>query len=315
MQQPQRFAMMGATLVLALASGQLVQSIGPRAAPQPPAANPANWRDADMSAVVNITPTAGKQTPSLGEAARLPALSLRLPVADSGIVHAPSDAERHFDEYGRLCAAPVLLLQAAADAMMQLTLDAPCMGQMPVLLHHAGMDLALRTDAAGRAQMLLPALASPASVSADLPDGSQISAGVTVPGLDAVNRVAISGPGTFIFNAAEATTAFGGAPQLQGKLMLLGEDLGPDYPMVQLYSGPAATTDVSFTLEVPVTEEACNSDLALSSLRMQRGGAVEAMPIEIALPDCAAVGEAVLLPLPDLTSAKLSMALADTPAN
>lgn len=315
MQQAQRFAMMGATLMLALASGELVQSIGPRAAPQPPAANPAHWRDVDMGAVVNITPTAGKQSAGFGEAAHLPALSLRLPVADSGIVHAPSDAERHFDEYGRLCAAPVLLAQAAPDAMIQLTLDAPCMGQMPVLLHHAGMDLALRTDAAGRAEMLLPALASPAQVAADLPDGSRISVSVTVPGLDAVNRVAISGPGTFIFNAAEATTAFGGAAQSQGQLMLLGEDLGATYPMAQLYSGPAATTDVSFTLEVPVTEEACNSDLTLSSLRMQRGGTVEAMPIEIALPDCAAVGEAVLLPLPDLTSPALSLASAETPAN
>jgi hypothetical protein len=323
MHKAPKFVMISATLALALASGELVQSIGPRAvtirsasAMTPPPAtqrSEARFAGADLAAVVNITPTAGSQSPGRADAARLPALSLRLPVADSGIVHAPSDAERVFDEYGRLCAAPVLLLQAAPDAMVALTLDAPCMGQMPVLLHHAGMDLALRTDAAGQARMMLPALASPASVLADLPDGSQINAGVTVPGLEAVNRVAISGAGTFIFTASEATTAFGGAPQMQGKLMLLGEDLGSAYPMTQLYSGPAATTDVSFTLEAPVTEEACNTDLRLSSLRMQRGGPVEVLPVEIALPDCTAIGEAVLLPLPDLASTPLSLASAETP--
>jgi hypothetical protein len=95
--------------------------------------------------------------------------------------------------------------------------------------------------------------------------------------------------------------------------MLLGEDLGSAYPMTQLYSGPAATTDVSFTLEAPVTEEACNTDLRLSSLRMQRGGPVEVLPVEIALPDCTAIGEAVLLPLPDLASTPLSLASAETP--
>lgn len=315
-----RVTLVSATFLLAAATGHMMQngiSLGGGSVDGAP--DEASARTLGVSNVTSVANIVGTDLPSmtlinLSDPATLPALPTRPIPPDTGIQHGSSAADARYDTFGRSCALPEMLLSTAPGAMVDMDLSAPCHPEKQILLHYGGISFNVMTDSTGRYMGVLPALSATTKVDAVLPGDEQISATIAVPGAETLNRIAISwrsAPGLGL-NVFEYGADFGevghihaAAPRepqtdLGGYMTSLG-DPGLTQPMLaQIYTAPIGLTDVSFTLEVPVTEADCGQDITANSVRALGGATPEQVALSIAMPECDAVGDAIVMPLPDL---------------
>lgn len=315
-----RVTLVSATFLLAAATGHLMQngiSLGGGSVDGAP--NEASALALGLSNVTSVANIVGAELPSmtlinLSDPATLPPLPTRPIPPDTGVQHESSAADALYDNFWRSCAPPVMLLTAAPGAMVDMDLSAPCHPDEQVLLRYDGIGFNVMTDSTGRYMGVFPALSATTKVDAILRDDEQISTVVTVPGTKTLNRIALSwrsvpglGLNVFEYGAGygEVGHIHAAAPRepqtdLGGYLISLG-DPGLSQPMfAQVYTAPVGLTDVSFTLEAPVTEGDCGQDINANSVRAFGGATPEQVALSIAMPECDAVGDAVVMPLPDL---------------
>lgn len=238
---------------------------------------------------------------------RLPA-DLELPGMDLA-ADAPSGGFAH------VCArAPTLSLSAAPDAFVAVEIDAPCAANSPFTLNQGAIGFTGQTDAAGKWQGAVPALGPEARIEAVFPDGLRTTAALSVPGAAALNRVALSWDadpaiGLHVFEAG-ATVAQTGhvsatAPRvagttLGGYLTVLGDEEAPAPRFAQIYSAPAGLAEIALEFVAPVNEATCGTDLEAVSQRSLGGRGEDPVAIRVAMPDCDAIGDAVVMRLPAL---------------
>lgn len=230
------------------------------------------------------------------------------------------------DEGNSIAADPCAItmdLMDDANAMIGVTLMAPCLPNSDVMISHAGMVFTAKTMGSGSVFLSLPALQETAEVTAHFSSGEQASKTIAIPEIKGMQRFAVqwAEQDGFAIHAYENGAGFDDAGHIwaqnpatpltaetpeSGYLTPLG-DPSANMPMLAaVYTFPPnGKTEV--VVEAAVTENTCGADLmgdAFSSV----GGRVKQTEITVAMPDCAAVGEFVQLDglVPDL-----SLALAD----
>ena len=193
-----------------------------------------------------------------------------------------------------------------ANGMLDLTLLSPCQPSTRVVLRHGGLAVTGRTSTGGALFSALPAMEPLGEVSAMFPDGTVVRAASPVD-LTGVQRFAVQwmADDRFALNAYQGGARFGdpghvnaGAMGLaegaNGWLMPLG-DTSVDLPMLaEVYTWPAKSANVAIDLEAQVTEATCNRELLGETLE-SRAGVVVRSDITLAMPDCAGVGDFLVL--------------------
>lgn len=215
--------------------------------------------------------------------------------------------------------APSLVLAAATGAMIAVDFFAPCDADARIVLRHAGLAVSGLTDESGHYYSQLPALAQNAEVEVRLPDGESRVADVAVPDFAGLSRVAVQwqGEDAFQLQAYEFGAGFGlpghvsavrpGRPETGGPgagyLSILGDSRG-DWPMLaEVYTFPRGhglgDGAVTLDIEAAVTETTCGREILGETLHAGPSGVV-ATELTMAMPDCDAVGEYLVLqdPIP-----------------
>ena len=203
-----------------------------------------------------------------------------------------------------------LELMADENAMIGITLSAPCRADQRVVLKHAGLAVTARTTANGALFIDLPALEVKAKVELAFPDGEKISAAIDMPDAAAVQRFGVQwlDADAFQVHAFENGADYGqpghvsaAAPQRpapgmkaqSGFLSLIG-DASVDLPMLaEIYTFPA-NGGAEVVVEAAVTEDTCGNEL-LGETISAIGGQVAINELTLAMPECAATGDIVVL--------------------
>jgi hypothetical protein len=206
-----------------------------------------------------------------------------------------------------------LSAEARPAALVQLTLDAPCHPQARVELRHGMLEVVGFTDAAGRLEALIPALAVTAEFTALLDGLAPVAAAVEVQALADYHRVAIAwaGVGSLELHAFEDGAGYGtdghvwhGAPQdparaesgSGGFSMRLGHADDPVPLMAEIYSVRSDRAgSVRLTVESPVDRNSCGLDLAGRAVEVIDGATSAPVHIVLALPHCDAAGSYLVL--------------------
>lgn len=201
-------------------------------------------------------------------------------------------------------ACPMTLdLMAEAQAMIGLTLVAPCHAGERVVLRHAGLVITAQTNATGSLFLALPAMATAAEVSVLFADQTSVASRIEVPELASMRRFAVQwiAEDAFQLQALENGATFGSPGHMSaenpgdGALRILGE-AGVDRPMMaQVYTYPVdPQARVEVIVEAAVTETTCNRDL-LGETITSVGGKVTVTDLTVATPPCDAVGDILVL--------------------
>ena len=281
MDRKRSLVMAGGTVLLALGAGQYMQSGTaessaamvpiPRVETAPPtpqplrlaAATPLAAHDPRPEAVVTPVALADEPPPSLPQAEPKPA-----PLAD-------------------LC--PVTLdAFAAADAMLSISLSAPCHPNQTVVLQHAGLTVTYQTTATGALFVDIPALDPAGALTLRLPDGTEAQATAPVPEVATLRRLAVQwiAGDRFAFRDDDTQISLGtlsGPVPMQAQVVTLS----PDQPVA-----PA--------IEAEVTRETCGREM-LGEVLYSAAGTVTRADLSLAMPDCDGIGGFVALnnPVPD----------------
>jgi hypothetical protein len=211
------------------------------------------------------------------------------------------------------CAAPELRLTEQPNGIIGLNVYTPCFVQTEFLINQLDVKFKVTTDADGRYIGTMPALTQTPVVQAHLSDGMVVSERIIFAETINSERVAVVWEGSkdLALNAFEYGADFGGAghvwaqtPRLPGTAMggyltRLGDPDLAQPAMADVYIAPAGLTDVKFDVEAQVTAATCDRDISATLLRAAGTGTPSTEALSIAMPDCDALGDAIILPLRD----------------
>lgn len=203
-------------------------------------------------------------------------------------------------------------LIAEPAAMMGLTLVAPCRPNERVVLRHDGLAVTAKTSGTGALFVSLPAFNSTATVTVRFRDGQSVEATMAIPQAAEVRRFGVqwTGDDAFQLHAFENGDDYGqighvsaADPQLPlagqalngGFLSVLGNDQ-VEFPMLaEVYTYPAAgDTPVRIVVEAAVTKGTCAREI-LGETLADTGGVTTMTELTLAMPDCSAVGDILVL--------------------
>ena len=325
MKIPRRYVRTATVLTIALATGHVMQNaeaIAARfsAAPVPdPVADVAGPSVALMMQAPELAapgaeagaaqailppvaalPRIGRQAPALQDADSLRMASLELP--DEAVPPAPQPT---------LACEVGLVATPAPGAMVEIGLVAPCAPGSDVRITHAGLAFTLRTDAGGRLVADVPAMERAALIGVTLPDGTVAEARVEVPDLALYDRIAVSwsGAAAIELHAFEFGAGYGDSGHVWrgnpgdtaggGHLAVYGDADALVPAMAEVYTFPAglAARDgrIELTLEAEVTAGNCGREVAGHTAVTRGGVPGDAVAVDLAMPDCDAVGDFLVL--------------------
>jgi len=177
---------------------------------------------------------------------------------------------------------------AAADAMLSISLSAPCHPNQTVVLQHAGLAVTYQTTATGALFVDIPALDPAGALTLRLPDGTEADATAPVPEVTALRRLGVQ------WMADDRFTFLGDGPQIE-----LGTLSGP-VPMLARIVTLSADTSISPAIEAEITPDTCGREL-LGEVLYSAGGTVTRADLSLAMPDCDGAGGFVALnnPVPE----------------
>lgn len=195
-----------------------------------------------------------------------------------------------------------------ANAMIGLTLLAPCLPASDVMIAHAGMIFSAQTMASGSLFLSLPALTRDAKVSVRFTTGETADAAIDVPDIASLRRFVVQWPESdgFALHAYEGDAGFDGAGHIwaqnlaipfpgeipnSGYLTLVGDKTTKMPMLAQIYTYPARQP-AEVIVEAEVTPNNCGFDL-MGDVISSVGGTLEKAEITVAMPECDAVGEFV----------------------
>ncbi|MRU15729.1 hypothetical protein FDP25_09850 [Roseovarius sp. A21] len=203
-----------------------------------------------------------------------------------------------------------------AAAMVELELKAPCMVNERFTLHHNGLMFTSVTDDAGTSHMTVPALAENAIFIAAFPDGDGAVANAVVSSVEYYDRYVVQWQGqsglqvhALEYGAdygdtghvwAGAARDMGTAARGEGGFITRLGPTGMDSArMAEVYTFPTMTAqqdgEIDLSLEAEVTRANCGRDIEAQSLRISGTEAPEASDLVLAMPECDAVGDYLVL--------------------
>ncbi len=177
---------------------------------------------------------------------------------------------------------------AAADAMLSISLSAPCHPNQTVVLQHAGLAVTYQTTATGALFVDIPALDPVGMLTLRLPDGTEARATAPVPEVATLRRLAVQwmAGDRFAFRDDDTQISLGtlsGPVPMQAQVVTLS----PDQPV------PPA-------IEAEVTRKTCGREM-LGEVLYSAAGTVTRADLSFAMPECDGIGGFVALnnPVPD----------------
>ncbi|MGL4280324.1 MAG: hypothetical protein ACRCS0_08165 [Albidovulum sp.] len=303
----------GAKLRGALSSSDAVASapaetIAPAAiapAPQPTDAVLVAGTAAAAASVGGLPDLPGEQAQALSSGVILAA---RMDAVADSYTRPATDADVEYSVFGIPCGSSKLELSLGAGGTLRAALAAPCHPDERVVFSHAGLSFAMLTDAAGIAEVTIPAMLADATVDAGFANGEVLSAARTVPDLEGLRRMALSGDGAFHLNAYEDGAAHGAEghytalspadPAAAAKMVVLGDAAMEDPKIVEVFTASKDARSVTFEAEAEATPATCGRALKARVVTMAGGKIGLRETLKQAMPDCDAVGDLVLSPLP-----------------
>ena len=198
------------------------------------------------------------------------------------------------------------------NAMIGITLIAPCNPNQRVVLRHGGLAVTGQTTSTGALFTALPALESAGTVEASFADGTNIKGEISVPELAALRRFGVQwqSDDAFQVHAFEGGAGYGDAGHVSavdphrpipglaargGFLSLLGDATTTNPLLAEIYTFPANPgADTEVVVEAAVTDATCGRELLAETLT-STGGSVFVTDLTLAMPDCDAVGDYMVL--------------------
>ncbi|MFN3292869.1 MAG: hypothetical protein ACK4S2_13075 [Gemmobacter sp.] len=239
----------------------------------------------------------------------VPVVQVAAPATDPVPPPAEPPVERAAPES---CDADMALI-ARPGAMLDVGLLAPCRPDQRVLIRHGGLVVTARTSAAGTLVASIPALHSPAELSIAFADGTRTSQTVEVPDLAQFDRFAVQWMADDAFqlhaydsriagDAGHVSAAAPGVASEQGGFLTRVGDPAADRPLLaEVFTWPAGehapAGRVRLEVEASVTEATCGREILGETLQLT-GGRLQVRDLTIAMPDCSAIGEYVVLQNP-----------------
>ena len=203
-------------------------------------------------------------------------------------------------------------LKVEPSAMIGLSVVAPCHINQRLVLRHDGLSVTAKTSATGTLTTSLPAFSSDALVSIRFANGEIAEARLSVPQASAVRRFGVQwlGDDAFQVNAFENGAGYGekghvsaadpqrplaGLPQIGGFLSVLGDDRVDQPMLAEVYTYPTdSNADVQIVVEAAITKSTCARDI-LGETLADVGGDVTITDLTLAMPDCSAIGDILVL--------------------
>jgi len=203
-----------------------------------------------------------------------------------------------------------------AAAMVNLTLEASCLPDERVTVHHSGLLFSQTTDADGTLDITVPALSRDAVFIVAFSNGEGGVAQTTVEEIADYDRVALQwkGDAGFQLHAREFGAEYGGAGHVWsgaardmsygvtgqgGFISKLGNPDVPDGLMAEVYTFPASTTqnagDVALSVETEVGQNNCGLEIEAQTLQTFNGTDITTRDLTLSVPDCDAAGNFLVL--------------------
>jgi hypothetical protein len=251
-------------------------------------------------------------------------LAARMIKVEQGFVRAKSAADATYNAFGLTCGTTVLDVTTAAPALLMVDLTAPCHLNERLILQHAGIDVTLKTDAAGHVSATIPAMVRAGGVSVHFMTGEQAEAARVVPDIASVQRVAIlsGGRSGFVLNVYENGASYAAAGHVrataprdpsttEGGFMVTLGDASLDQPqMAQIYSAPVALQDRRIEVETQVTSDTCGKAATAEAVWMS-GGEAKHDTISLTMPGCDTAGDLIVMDMTPFLAASTQRAAAD----
>ena len=203
-----------------------------------------------------------------------------------------------------------------AAAMVNLTLDAPCLAGERVTVHHSGLLFHQSTDAKGTFNIAVPAMTQEAVFIVAFSNGEGAVAQTSVDELSDYDRVALQWKGDtgFGLHAREFGADYGSEGHVyagatrdmamavtgQGGFMSrLGDQDVPDGLLAEVYTFPTGLTSgegkVDLSVETQVGENNCSLEIEAQTLQTGRGLDITTKNLTLSVPDCDAAGNFLVL--------------------
>lgn len=313
MSKYKRYIIAGGALACALGIGYFMQ-----ASPNSPAnVRAAGMVDADEPKIniSQITLTSAAPTPpvAMAEPAALPAAPVTLAVARD----TPLADDLPVEEVspGFACEYS-MTAEPLAAAMVQVTLDAPCMINEKFTLHQNGMMFTEATDENGHSVLTVPALSENAVFIASFGNGDGAIATTKVDTLAYYDRFVVQwgGESGMKIHALEYGSDFGDeghvwvnaahdmARAARGEGGFLTRHGSPDLDnalIAEVYTFPTETAlragDVSLRVEAEVTAGNCGRDIEAQTIAIDDVSGLKVQDIVLAMPDCDGIGDFLVL--------------------
>ncbi|RYI28128.1 MAG: hypothetical protein EON48_05965 [Acetobacteraceae bacterium] len=196
---------------------------------------------------------------------------------------------------------PTLQLTAMPGAMIHLALDAPCNRGERIVVRHAGLSFAAKTQADGVAVLNVPALKSDAMVAIYLQDARLVLGKIKVPDASAYSRFAVVWelPAELELRVTDGDKVLVGsaAPgQDDGqKVIALGSPSVQAPVLARVYSvaGPGLGR-ADITAELRITPASCGRTLRVETV-YSAGGIATAAERDVSVPLCGTSGDILVL--------------------
>ncbi|AUQ76112.1 hypothetical protein [Phaeobacter piscinae] len=194
-------------------------------------------------------------------------------------------------------------------AEVRLTVLSLCRPGERLTIHHNGMMFSSRLDATGALTVQIPALSSSAVFIVEPKSGRGAVATTSVPDLDLVSRVVLQWAGNsgFELHAREFGAGYGSAGHVwhgadltagRGSVVQLGDATQLAPRLAEVYSVPRLGGEqsgaIDLTVEAEVTAINCGRDVSAQTLEL-RNGRLRTRDLTLAMPDCAATGDFLVL--------------------
>ena len=207
-----------------------------------------------------------------------------------------------------------LALAPREGAMIDMGLIAPCYANQRLTIRHGELVFTGQTSAAGTLFVSLPALHSPAEVTITLENGEVLREAADIPQFTDYERFVAqwAAPEAFTLNGFVNGAAWGEAGHISaettasasakgGFLTALGDPQSPAPLFAQVFTWPkglpSSAPSIEVTLEAEVTTQTCGRSVTAQGMHLS-GGKITEQAITLAMPDCGAIGEFVVLSNP-----------------
>ena len=203
-----------------------------------------------------------------------------------------------------------------AAAMVKVGLDAPCLPDERVTVHHNGMIFTETTSDTGTLDLTLPALAGDAVFIFAFANGDGAVASTRVEDISDFRRVVVQWKGEtgFEIHAREFGAEYGapghvwtGAPGgmadavtgRSGMITRHGDAAAPEALVAEVYTFPVAASgrvgEVALSVETEVGAANCGLEIEAQALQMSADGDLVTRNLTMAVPDCDAQGSFLVL--------------------